>query len=129
MRFPLPRLLLVAILAGAACSRSAGPTSNPEENLKQFELHEIGGLYQLHQLEKNKPPTRLKDLEPFEQGYPHGYQALASGACIAVWGIDVKDPAAAAGRVLAYQKQTPTEGGLALFGDQSIKKLSAAEFK
>ena len=35
----------------------------------------------------------------------------------------------AANTILAYEKDAPTKGGLCLFGDASVRKLTAEEFK
>lgn len=53
---------------------------------------------------------------------------LGSGQIVFLWGAQLSDDAAAAGRIIAYQRTAPSEGGWALFQDGSLRQISAEEF-
>jgi len=123
-----PGLLLAALaLTLSACGTTQTAPEQAAENLKKFELQEIGYLYKSYETDKSKPPARLKDFEPMEVGFPNGYQALKSGQCVAVWGVPLKG--ADSQTVLAYRKEVPSQGGLVLLADETVKTVTAEEFK
>jgi len=122
-------LLAAIVLTFAACNKQGGDAGAPEENLQQFELHEIGGLYDVYLKEKQRPPSSVKDLKQYDVGFPNGFEALQAGRCVAVWGLDPATLPDRAHTVLAYQAQTPTQDGYVLLADLNIKKMSADEFK
>ncbi|MCS6864452.1 MAG: hypothetical protein RMJ56_11480 [Gemmataceae bacterium] len=84
--------------------------------------------------ESGHGPQKLSDLARFEHGYPLGYAAIKSGDVVVIWGAKAApEGEVAAGRagqnIIAYEKQTPTEGGLVLLENGTIKRMTAEEFK
>ena len=126
----LPHLLFAfLVFTLAACGKSGvNDTGKPEENLQQYELHEIASLYKLYQEDKGRPPAKLADLEAYEAGYSNAFDALRRGRCLTVWGVNMNAPNASE-TLLAYQKQAPTQGGYVVMADETIKKLTSEEFK
>ena len=112
-----------------ACGKNAGDAGTPEENMQHFELHEIGSLYNVYVTEKHRAPNSVNELKTYEVGFPTGFAALQTGKCVAVWGVDLEKSANKGSLVLAYQKEVPTQGGLVLLANQTIKKMTPEEFK
>jgi hypothetical protein len=121
--------LVAVVLACSACGKQTVEPEVAEENLQQFELVEIGGLYDVHLKEKQRPPTSLNDFKPYDVGFPSGFLALQEGRCIAVWGLNPANISDRTHTVVAYQKETPAHGGYVLLADLSVKKVSADDFK
>lgn len=122
--------LAVLSLSIAACSKSVpGATDNPEEDQKYYELQEVGWLYEAGQVDRQKPPTKLKDLEPYQMGYPVGYQALRAGQCVVIWGVDMLNDPTPQQTVLAYRQEAATAGGMVLLVDKSIKTMTPEQLK
>src|SRR5439155_24427221 len=103
-------LFAAIALSFAARNKQGGDAGAPEENLQQFELHEIGGLYDVYLKEKQRPPSSVKELKQYDVGFPNALEALQAGRCVAVWGLDPATLPDRAHTVLAYQAQTPTQG-------------------
>ena len=45
-----------------------------------------------------------------------------------LWGAQLSDEADAAGRIIAYQRTAPSDGGWVLFQDGSLREISAEAF-
>jgi hypothetical protein len=115
--------LLVVALAGCdSSSDTTGYTPKGEELLR-----EVWDMYQGHLQARRRPPAQLSDLDPYEPAAIHGYVALRDGDVVMLWGGPTPSPGAS--RVLAYQKQVPEQGGLVLYQDGTIKRLTADEFR
>jgi len=95
------------------------------------ELKQIGLAYHNYvDANKGKPPAKGEDLAPYLENNKKLVDALKSGDVVFVFGVgllDMKD--GTSNTVLAYPKGADKEGGLALYGDGSVKKLSADDFK
>jgi hypothetical protein len=76
-------------------------------------------------------PMQASDLIPYIKN-EDAKALLTSGDIVFLWGVTVQEmartPAKSEGTILAYEKDAPTKGGLALFGDGVVKNLSAEEF-
>ncbi|MGL4549712.1 MAG: hypothetical protein ACRC33_00885 [Gemmataceae bacterium] len=77
--------------------------------------------------EKKPAPGKLADVEKVEPLYPGAFIALTQGTVVYAWGKPIDS--AAAGTVLAHEKQVPTAGGWVLMQDGTVKKMTADEFK
>jgi hypothetical protein len=94
------------------------------------DLKAIGIMYHEHAAVATKAPESAADLKPYAGTSPEAYQALVDGRVVFIYGVRHVDMSAGtANTVLGYLKDTPTAGGYALFGDGSVRKLSAEEFK
>jgi hypothetical protein len=114
--------LLTAALAGCGSSGDeAGYTPGSAEVLR-----EVWTMYKCHLDERRWAPTQLADLEPYEPAAVHGYGALRDGEVVLFWGRTTRP--AAAGRLLAYEKRVPEQGGAVLYDDGIVGQMSSAEF-
>lgn len=78
-----------------------------------------------------RPPTKVADLNRYQNMYAHGYEAVKSGKVVVVWSQPLKgegDIAKGGETIAAYEKDVPTEGGYVLMSAGSVKKMSASEF-
>jgi hypothetical protein len=76
-------------------------------------------------------PASLTALAKFQSVYYRGYQAIKSGEVVVLWGYGVKgegEVAKGGGEVIAYEKDTPANGGYVLLSSGEVKQMSAAEF-
>lgn len=153
MKYPLRVVIGVPImgllLALAGCGRepaSAPPQSDqpvpPGQAVGRLlpalgrdqalhELREIGRLYQLYLASSGKPPAKLEDWQELKKDYSKGYQALAEGRYVFIWGADPESMSTTgpANTILAYEKDAPVKGGVVLLGDGSVKNMSLQEFQ
>jgi hypothetical protein len=92
-------------------------------------LAEVTALIRRHQTDHNRPPAAPGELDPYGSDLSNGYSALVSGEYILFWNVGLSDDPAAASTVLAYHRDTPTQGGHVLMRSGEVKKLSPAEFQ
>ncbi len=118
-----PLCLCVCVLGcGGAGTGQKGDDTIPT----QPALAEVAELVKQHIQEKNRPPARLQDLEPYEPGLIIGYEGLKRGAVVLFYGASIT---ANANTVLAYEKDVPTQGGYVLMQNGTVKRMTAEEFK
>jgi hypothetical protein len=118
--------IAIGLLAGAGCGK-------PETGEVQLE---------------SKPDAGLQDLKAFLTSAKASGQAttraaaapviggvhlaadyyLGSGQIVFLWGAQLSDEADAAGRIIAYQRTAPSDGGWVLFQDGSLREISAEAF-
>src|SRR5262245_36994256 len=110
--------LLAAFLPTLSCSKTA-----PEGDPEKAELNDFYDLYTTYLKQHQQPPKQLADLATpeYENISPGAVAAVRSGKYVVVWGVAGKD----SGTVLAYAKDAPTQGGLVLMADGTIKTMSA----
>lgn len=119
----------IAVLGLAGCGDSTQPASqvsDPAIVQKSGEFEEIYNLISVYVEQTGKPPTVPSDLARLQTAYPAGFELIQSWRVAIVWGV--KPDANAAG-VLAYEKKTPTEGGMVLLQNGAAKQMTANEFK
>ncbi len=121
--------LTVLLLLMAGCSYTASNNKVTEPRTVDC-LREVGELLSLHAGQFQRGPTKASDLARYEQGYPLGYQAVASGDIIVVWGAIMPGEGEQTGSdvIVAYERETPTNGGFVLLQNRHICRLTAAEF-
>ena len=96
----------------------------------QMDMKMIGLAYHTHLDVTRKPPARAEDLQAFLMESPTALGRLKNGQVVFFWNVHIKDmTAGASNTILAYDKDTPAKGGLALFGDGSVRVLSLDEFQ
>jgi hypothetical protein len=118
-------LVVGGLLAG--CGGKAVPT-NPEHAQRQTELKQIWEVYTSYLETKHRPPAGLADVKGYGTVFSEGLRAVREGRVVVNWGV--ADPTRAAARqVLAYDKDTPTQGGLVVFGDGTVKEVTPEEFR
>jgi hypothetical protein len=112
-------LLVVGTVSITGCSNKTAVRSVGD--LEKDELTDIYECYTEYVKNHQRPPQQLADFKKYEAIHPLGTRVLREGKYIAVWGVAGKDT----GTVIAYAKEAPTQGGLAVMGDGSIKTLTA----
>jgi hypothetical protein len=119
-----PALILALLLAG--CSGRSGSVGSERES----ELREVANLLILHSGQHNKGPAKAADLQKYEAGGPLGFQAVKSGDIVIVWGATMPGEGDRTGTtaIVAYEKKTPTEGGLVLLHNGTIQEMTAEGF-
>ena len=123
---PLTVALTACCLLVAGSARAADVTST--------DLHVMGLAYQTYFENNKKGPAKADDLKPYlgdkKEDAEKLLDLLKTEKVVFVYNVgllDMKD--GTSNTVLAYEKDTPKKGGLALYGDGSVKKLSADDFK
>jgi hypothetical protein len=116
-------VVLVGLGLLTGCTTSATGRSVSQE--RKDALKEFGELLKALSDEGTKPPAKLAALEPVEPRIPTAGPAIRNGDIIYLWGAEY---VAGGTKVVAYEKQTPGEGGLVLLQDGTVKEMSAADF-
>jgi len=80
-------------------------------------------MYDGYVLQHHKPPAGSADFRGFNVPFPRGHAAMVSARIVVRFGT----PLEPAGKVLAYHKDVPSQGGLVLFNDGQLKSLPADE--
>jgi hypothetical protein len=114
------------------CGSSTPPIKPDQE--KNLALSQVGELYRLYTVDKQKPPTTIEDFASERAVAPMGFAAIKSGEIIVMYGatmtgLEEGPPSGNSDEVLAYAKTVPEAGGDVLMLDRSIKTMTAAEFK
>jgi hypothetical protein len=77
---------------------------------------------------KGSAPTKAADLAPLLE--KRALARLDDKSVVFVYGVTLKDMInGTSNTILAYAKDAPEKGGLVAYGDGSVKKLTADEFK
>jgi hypothetical protein len=122
--------ILLGLAAGlmlSGCSRKAAVPSD-DQSLRQTELQQIWEVYTSYIRQNKRPPRQYADVKGYGTVFSEGLRALKDGQCVAIWGV-ADAATAAANKILAYEKAAPQQGGLVVFGDGTVKHLTAAEFQ
>ena len=136
-----PALLLSVLLAAMpmGCGKPAGTANAPNvtagisktlpavgRELAMKELRDLSTYYFLYVGTSKNGPAKLEDLQELKKDLPNLYQALVDGRYVVIWNARIDGSSRS---ILAYEKDAPTKGGVALLGDQSVKQMSLAEFQ
>ena len=121
-------LLILSALAllTLGCSKKA---EDPDESRRQGELSQLYQLYAIYVKKNEQPPQQTADLATpaNEQLSPSGVRALRSEAYVVIWGVDTRRKDS--GKVLAYEKDAPQQGGMVLLADGKSRTMSADELR
>jgi hypothetical protein len=117
----------VAMLLSPGCA-SEVTEEQIVESRRKFELDEIWGAYKLHSSEKQRPPSGINDLMPYEAGFSLGLRGIKTQAYIVRWKTPIADQGGAPA-LLAHEKATESDGGLILLNDGTISLIKADEFQ
>jgi uncharacterized protein (DUF1330 family) len=127
-------LCVIGLLFAVGCSKSTNPQSETKpqiatEPLSAAEKKAANFLklfwlgYCNHSDNNQRPPGKLEDLktvissdEPIDFDHYH-----------IIWGVDLK-PIVKSRTILAYEVDVPEKGGMVLFPDGNVERVSAAEF-
>ncbi len=132
MRKPFITICLLS-LAAAGCGGSSGGPMTKDQGEDQA-LTQIGELCRHYQFMKKKGPDKLTDLAPVKTQAASGYEALANGKAVLLYGATLPSISEDAGEgpgdeVLAYMAEVPQSGGKVLMLNRTVKTMSADDFK
>lgn len=115
--------LVVVLMVAAQIVRPG--TQNVANDLKQVAL-----AFHNHHDATGKPPQKAEDLVPYLDKNEKLINALKTGDYVFLYGVGLLQMTqGTSNTVLAYEKDTPTKGGFVAYGDGSVKKLTADDFK
>ena len=124
----IPVVVCLALLVSGCSSQKAVDRVKRSNDLKEIGL----AFHEFCQKPGSPAPTKADDLKPWIKD-TGAMSKLASGEVVFLWGVHARDlarmPDGSGGTILAYEKETPEKGGLCLFGECSVKELTAEEFK
>ena len=125
---PSKQIVALLVFAGLSVSMigcGGGGSSAPAPR-NQIELKNIHEMYGYFVKRYEKPPADMTEfpLDEFEGIHPFTVKSLRDEKFVVVWNIKAKD----AGTVLAFEKDTPTQGGGVVMADGTVKTMTAAEF-
>lgn len=126
------RLFLPLCLALGFCFLVGSPSeAQKADDAKALtnDLKEILLAYHSY-ADKNKgsAPAKAADLAPFLE--KRARARLEDKSVVFIYGVTLRDMVkGTSNTILAYEKDAPEKGGLAGYGDGSVRKLTADEFK
>lgn len=118
------KLLIVAILSILVSGCGKG---DPKNQAGTEELTQLHDMYMAYVKRNEQPPREFADInqKTYEMPYPEAFRAVKSGKYVVLWGVSGKD----SGKVLAYDKEAPDNGGLVVMADGTVKTMTADELK
>jgi hypothetical protein len=117
---------VLAALGLALAAANAGQ-DNP---VTADDLKVIGLAYHNHFDALRRAPAKAEDMAKFFDNDARLVKLLKSGRITFVYGVGLRDmPEGTSATVLAHEKDAAKKGGLVLFGDASVRRMSAEEFK
>lgn len=126
-------LMSSLVLASSGCGGSASTETGIEETAEFQGLKNLGEMYRIVSTRSKRPPNDIDELRQAEDEVPGGFSSLGEGNVAIFFGVALPDPATASGdtgqTVLAYERLAPSQGGLVLFVDGNVKRLSSVEFE
>lgn len=118
-------LLLFLFTFSFGCSGELGKPANKKEAEGTSNLRELGEMLRL----VGKPVSKASELVSFKGQFEDTFQLVDKGEIIVVWGARMPNEGSpGTADIVAYLKKVPTEGGLVLLLNGTIKQMSASEF-
>lgn len=101
-----------------------------QDRVTANDLKQIGLAYHNYVDTNTRAPAKADDLAGDLENSKKLLDHLKSKRIEFFWGVrPVEMTEGTSNTVLAYEKDVPTKGGFALYGDGTVRKLSAEEFK
>jgi hypothetical protein len=128
----MTRVFLSALAALGLCLALSGTARARDVDPKKIvnDLKQIGLAYHNYISAFNKAPSKAADLGPFVENDKRLLGLLETKDVVFIFDVGIADMKDGTSKtVLAYEKDAPTKGGAVLYGDASVKKLTADEFK
>jgi hypothetical protein len=107
----------------------AGGGDAADRARKENDLKQIGLAYHSYFSTTGKAPAKVEDLEPYYEKNAKITAALKDGTYVFYYNVKLTDMVnGTSNTILGYEKDAPAKGGVVLFGDGSVKSLTADEF-
>ena len=116
----------LALAAGLAAGCGDSPARGPGTGGAKDALVDLGQMLKSLHEEGRKPPAKASELTQVEPLIPVAAPLLRDGTLVYLWGAGY---AGGSSKVVAYEKQAPTEGGFVLLQDGTVKEMTADEFR
>lgn len=128
----MTRVFLSVFAALGVCLALTGGAGARPVDPKRItnDLKQIGLAYHNHFAAFKKAPAKAADLGPFIENDKRLLGLLDDKDIVFIFGVgilDMKD--GTSNTILAYEKDVPTKGGVVLYGDGSVRKLTDDAFK
>jgi len=123
---PVLVVTVLALLPAVASAQTA------EEKKRANDLKQIGLAYHNYYDANKKAPARAEDLAPYLENDKRLVGLLSDKEIVFFYDFDLVKIVNSTGTsktVLAYDKDAPTKGGMVLFFDGVVRKVSAEDFK
>ena len=118
-------LLVFFLTMTCGCSSELGKSVNPVEAEGTSSLRDLGEMLRL----AGKPVAKLADLADVKNQFDDTFRLLEKGEIVVVWGAQMPgEGSPGTTDIVGYLKKVPTEGGLVLLLNGTIKQMSASEF-
>lgn len=105
-------------------------TAQAQDKVTANDLKQIGLAYHNHIDDLTKAPTKAEELAPYFQNSKKLLDHLKTKRIEFYYGVTIAQMTeGTSNTILAFEKDAPAKGGLVLFGDGSVKKLTAGEFE
>jgi hypothetical protein len=91
-------------------------------------MNELAEMMKQHTQSKKRPPKTYEELEYLEPGFTQAYAALLREDIVMFWGFNLSTQPDAGSKILAYEKEVPTNRGWVLMLDGTVKEMTSSEF-
>jgi hypothetical protein len=94
------------------------------------ELRQIALFYSQYCDETGRPPASMQDFVDYlQRDAPPEAKCIQEGIYLVFWNANLNAlPAGRSATILAYTRDTPTEGGLAAMADGSVQRITPQQF-
>lgn len=108
----------------SACGGNETATPPPPINVADS-LKELGEVYKYIAAQKLATPRKVEDFAEYDGSLVGALPKLRSGEIVVVWGAGYSSGST---QILAYGKDTASNGGPVLLRNGTVKEMTAAEF-
>ena len=128
----MTRVLLSLLAAFGVCLALTSVSGARQIDPRKIanDLKQMGLAYHAHNDATNKAPATSKDLGPYLENNKRLLDLLDNKDVVFMYGVRLIEMTdGSSNTILAYEKDVPTKGGFVLYGDASVKKITADDFK
>jgi hypothetical protein len=130
MKFTLVRCTLIALILVVLVTGTSSGQNPVQDQKTKNDLRQLVLAYHNYHDTFAKAPEKPDDLGPFIENDKRLLEAMKSGQLMFLFGVKITEMTdGTSNTVLIYEKDAPTKGGFVAYGDGTVKKLSADEFK
>ncbi|WP_165071342.1 hypothetical protein [Paludisphaera rhizosphaerae] len=132
MRRRTPFFVAAALMVATVSTPGCGSGADGREAVEPIEaqgLRNIGKMYSIAAEKLSRPPNTIDEIRKVESEVPGGFSDLGERDVAIYMGAKPAEGPEAAATILAYDRNTPRQGGYALMLDGNVKMFSVDEFK